>query len=385
VVHAGGVNLTYPCVCCGYRSLTEPPGSHEICGVCLWEDDVYQLRWPFQPCGANRTSLIDAQRNFATDGASDEARRGREHADVADFERDPSWRPVDTTRDRFERRGGALAPWPEDRTVLYWWRRRDTTSWWSETTPVAVAVTDDGGELAAGFAGAVLDMAATVPQADPDNLSGMEVDFDHHLRRSPSIRNVTVTRGPDPTRQLTALCVAEPAASPQRIANEIKEVWLHDLQYQYREAHLLRTTATTVEMDVATQSGKGGYLDKLLAQSADERHFFLFARGYKEGEHYFYRLSDSHDDGTTEHVDDLVLPQGISDVWFRGRARPDGDQPPGAIELWLARFHAESGWHRYVVRIEERHLPSPNPGIADDRIPAGSRLPKDRAIQLAGD
>ncbi|TDC84703.1 hypothetical protein E1193_05115 [Micromonospora sp. KC606] len=122
--------------------------------------------------------------------------------------------------------------------------------------------------------------------------------------------------------------------------------------------------------------------DKLLAESADERHLFLFARSYKEG-HYFYRLSDSYDDGTTERVDDLILPQGISDVWFRGRARPDSDQPLGATELWLARFQAESGWHRYVVRIEEQHLPSPNPGIADDRVPAGWRLPKDRAIKLA--
>jgi hypothetical protein len=123
--------------------------------------------------------------------------------------------------------------------------------------------------------------------------------------------------------------------------------------------------------------------DKLLAQSADERHLFLFARSYKDG-HYFYRLSDSYDGGTTEHVDGLALPQGISDVWFRGRARPVNDQPLGAMELWLARFQAESGWHRYVVRIEERHLPSPNPSIADDPVSAGWRLPKDRAIKLAG-
>lgn len=124
--------------------------------------------------------------------------------------------------------------------------------------------------------------------------------------------------------------------------------------------------------------------DKLLAQPADERHLFLFARGHKEGGHYFYRLSDSYDDGTAEHVDDLVLPQGISDVWFRGRARRARSQPLGPTELWLARFQAGSGWHRYVVRIEEQHLPSPNPGIADDRVPEGWRLPKDRTIKPVG-
>ena len=61
-------------------------------------------------------------------------------------------------------------------------------------------------------------------------------------------------------------------------------------------------------------------LDKLLAQHADDRHLFLFARGHDVG-HYFYRLSDSYDDGAAEHVEDLDVPTGISDVWFRGRAR----------------------------------------------------------------
>ncbi|MFG3640786.1 hypothetical protein ACGF3C_11045 [Micromonospora sp. NPDC047762] len=125
-------------------------------------------------------------------------------------------------------------------------------------------------------------------------------------------------------------------------------------------------------------------VDKLLAQSADERHLFLFARAYKDG-NYFYRLSDFYDGGEAEHVDDIVLPPGISDVWFRGRARRDSEQPLGAWDLWLARFHADSGWYRYVVQIEERHLPPPNPGIADDRVPAGWRLPKDRALDPVGD
>jgi hypothetical protein len=39
-----GVDIAYPGVCCGYRTMSEPPGSHEICVVCRWEDDVYQLR-----------------------------------------------------------------------------------------------------------------------------------------------------------------------------------------------------------------------------------------------------------------------------------------------------------------------------------------------------
>jgi hypothetical protein len=122
-------------------------------------------------------------------------------------------------------------------------------------------------------------------------------------------------------------------------------------------------------------------LDKLLANPADERHLFLFSRRHTEGGHYFYRLSDSYADGSTEHVDDLVLPNGISDVWFRGRARRELDQPLGPTEIWLARFQTGLGWCRYVVRIEERQLPSPNPRIADDGVPADWRRLKDRSYK----
>ncbi|WBB91461.1 hypothetical protein [Verrucosispora sp. WMMC514] len=125
-------------------------------------------------------------------------------------------------------------------------------------------------------------------------------------------------------------------------------------------------------------------IDKLLAQPADERHLFLFARLYKDGGHYFYRLSDSYGDGITEHVDDLTLPMGISDVWFRGRAQRDLRQPNGRAQLRLARFQAKAGWRRYVVWIEELHLPSVNRRIADDEVPADQRLPRNRSVKPAG-
>lgn len=125
-------------------------------------------------------------------------------------------------------------------------------------------------------------------------------------------------------------------------------------------------------------------LEKLLAQPADERHLFLFARSHSEGG-YFYRLSDTYDDNPGEPVDDLVLPDGITDVWFRGRARRDPENRQGSTEVWLARFQAGVGWHRYVVNVEEQHLPSPNPGIADDVVPDGWRQPKNRTVATDGD
>lgn len=114
---------------------------------------------------------------------------------------------------------------------------------------------------------------------------------------------------------------------------------------------------------------------KLVAEAADERHLYLFARSYRVGD-YFYRLSDSYDDDAAEQIDDLVLPEGITDVWFGGRARRD--EAMGAAELRVARFQAGTGWCRHVVSVEETGLPSPNPSIADDPVPVGRRDPKDR-------
>lgn len=116
-------------------------------------------------------------------------------------------------------------------------------------------------------------------------------------------------------------------------------------------------------------------IDKLAAEAADERHLFLFTRSHRVG-HYFYRLSDSYGDDAGESIDDLFLPGGITDVWFRGRATRE--RPLGVAELRVARFSAGIGWCRYVVKIDEKRLPSPNPSIADDLVPAGWRDPKHR-------
>ncbi|MCM3780920.1 hypothetical protein [Microbacterium hydrocarbonoxydans] len=123
-------------------------------------------------------------------------------------------------------------------------------------------------------------------------------------------------------------------------------------------------------------------LDKLLARAADERHLFLFGRGH-DILHYFYRLSDSCGDAPSEPVQDLVLPEGISDVWFRGRSTRDAQDRQGSSTVQLARFQSGIGWHRYVASMEERQLPSPNRGIADDPVPEGWRQPKNRSLPLS--
>lgn len=122
-------------------------------------------------------------------------------------------------------------------------------------------------------------------------------------------------------------------------------------------------------------------IDKLLAYPAHERHLFLFARTY-DVDDYFCRLSDAYEDVLIEHVDDLTLPEGISDVWLRGRAKRNGDSFLESFSVRLARFQRISGWHRYVVTIEEQQLPGPNLSIADDKAPPNWRQPKERTMVL---
>ncbi|MGY0069528.1 CPCC family cysteine-rich protein [Streptomyces sp. QTS137] len=64
-----------PCPCCGHRVLDAMPGSYEICSVCFREDDGVQFRWPTMASGANKVSLIEAQRNVQDFGACDQQGR----------------------------------------------------------------------------------------------------------------------------------------------------------------------------------------------------------------------------------------------------------------------------------------------------------------------
>ena len=102
-----------PCPCCGFLTLAEPSGSHDICAVCGWEDDPVQLRHPGMAGGANRRSLCDAQR------AGGWAAPGRDR--TQGYRRAPEWRPL---RDD-ECRGSpplADARAPDEPDDYYWQR-----------------------------------------------------------------------------------------------------------------------------------------------------------------------------------------------------------------------------------------------------------------------
>jgi hypothetical protein len=116
----------YPCPCCGYRVNRLPPGYHEVCPICGWEDDMTQLRFAEMPGSANRVSLITAQQNFNDFGAADPRGANTDVRDPVPGEvRDVGWRPIDPGTDNIEQpsRGVRYADsYPEDTTVLYYWR-----------------------------------------------------------------------------------------------------------------------------------------------------------------------------------------------------------------------------------------------------------------------
>lgn len=110
----------FPCVCCGYVTLTEEPGSYEICPICFWEDDGIQLAMPDMGGGANHVSLVEAQTNYQNLGASEPRVSRFVRAATNEDKREPGWRPIDNKLDYFEAERDT--EWPADPTVLYWWR-----------------------------------------------------------------------------------------------------------------------------------------------------------------------------------------------------------------------------------------------------------------------
>ncbi|MFD5034185.1 CPCC family cysteine-rich protein [Streptomyces sp. NPDC058405] len=114
----------YPCVCCGHTVFEDPPGSSMICPVCKWEDDISQLRWPTMERGANRVSLVEAQRNYLASEVSELRFAHRARPAATGEERPPGWRPISADEDSFEDPLVQEQPWPADWTVLYWWTDR---------------------------------------------------------------------------------------------------------------------------------------------------------------------------------------------------------------------------------------------------------------------
>ncbi len=87
--------MKYTCPCCGYKTLDDiPPGTHDICDICFWEDDEAQYTDVNFEGGANSHSLRQAQKNYLAFGASNkrciEFVRKPNKQDI----RDSNWKPL---------------------------------------------------------------------------------------------------------------------------------------------------------------------------------------------------------------------------------------------------------------------------------------------------
>jgi hypothetical protein len=116
----------YPCPCCGYLVFRMQPGGSERCPICLWEDDLAQLRFARLPGSANHVSLEDAQHNFVAFGSAERRLCGQGRPPYTDETREQGWRALGPACDNIEepQRGidyGDSYPLA-DTTVLYYWR-----------------------------------------------------------------------------------------------------------------------------------------------------------------------------------------------------------------------------------------------------------------------
>ncbi len=118
--------VKYPCPCCGYLVFRNQPGHHEKCPICLWEDDLAQLRFPRMPGSANMVSLEQAQHNFESFGTAELRNMGGARLPVEGELRELQWRPLDPGRDNVEEPESGINyadSYPlADTTVLYYWR-----------------------------------------------------------------------------------------------------------------------------------------------------------------------------------------------------------------------------------------------------------------------
>ena len=80
--------MNFACPCCDNLTLGKsPPGTHEICPVCYWEDDNVQFNDPTFEGGANEESLDQARANFAQYHASSSRFVGSVRAPLPDEKR----------------------------------------------------------------------------------------------------------------------------------------------------------------------------------------------------------------------------------------------------------------------------------------------------------
>ena len=81
-------NELITCPSCGYKTITD---EYDICPICGWEHDVWQLNHPDDDGGPNYVTLRDAQKNFREIGASSPKRVRYSRPPSRNDIRDQNW------------------------------------------------------------------------------------------------------------------------------------------------------------------------------------------------------------------------------------------------------------------------------------------------------
>jgi hypothetical protein len=110
------------------------PGSHKVCPICCWEDNLVQLRFPLMPGASNVVSLETAQQNYQQFGSAEKRKFSVVRRPRKDERKDESWRLLDQEVDNVEEPQAGIDyvdSYPTHNTsVLYYWR---DTYWRSST------------------------------------------------------------------------------------------------------------------------------------------------------------------------------------------------------------------------------------------------------------
>ena len=118
--------IRYPCPVCGHLVFEQQPGSHKTCPICLWEDNLLQLRFPLMPGGVNTVSLEVAQQNYQKLGVAERIHQGEGREPLENEAMDEDWRILDTQADNIEEPSRGIDysdSYPiDDTSVLYYWR-----------------------------------------------------------------------------------------------------------------------------------------------------------------------------------------------------------------------------------------------------------------------
>jgi hypothetical protein len=89
----------HTCPCCGYKTIEREDTFYDLCPVCFWETDPYQLANPTYKGGSNRPSIAEAQQNFIVFEACENDVFPYVRMPLADEKRDENWLPFEGNKE----------------------------------------------------------------------------------------------------------------------------------------------------------------------------------------------------------------------------------------------------------------------------------------------